>query len=99
MLCPSEAILAALVDGARRGGHFIVNMDTPAQLPAMVEPLYLALGARIDVQLALTPEDFEQAGRSTAKMIPSLQGQGPSGLRPLFLRLFNGVRGRGVLRS
>ena len=44
-----------------RGRHFIVNIDTPAQLPAMLEPLYLALGARIDVQVVLTPEDFEQA--------------------------------------
>jgi hypothetical protein len=55
-----EAAYFTVVDGAR-GGHFIVNIDTPAQLPAMLEPLYLALGARIDVQLALTPEDFEQA--------------------------------------
>jgi len=27
----------------------------------MLEPLYLALGARINVQLALPCEDFEQA--------------------------------------
>jgi hypothetical protein len=32
-------------------------------------------------------------------MIPSLQGRGPAGLRPFFLRLFTGVRGIGILRS
>jgi hypothetical protein len=55
-----EAAYFTVVDGAR-GGHFIVNIDNPAQLAAMLEPLYLALGAKIEAQLALTPEDFEQA--------------------------------------
>ena len=55
-----EAAYFTVVDGAR-GGHFIVSIDTPAQLPAMLEPLYLALGARIDVQLALTPRGLRRS--------------------------------------
>ena len=48
------------MDGAR-GGYLIVNMEDASQLPAVVEPLFFAMGATIKVNLVMTPEDLQKA--------------------------------------
>jgi hypothetical protein len=48
------------IDGAR-GGYFVVNMDDAAQIPALAEPLFLALGATVRFQPVMTPEDLGKA--------------------------------------
>jgi hypothetical protein len=55
-----EAVYFTDIDGAR-GGYFIVNIDDPSELPAMVEPIFHGLGATIEVHLVLTPEEFQRA--------------------------------------
>lgn len=55
-----EAAYFTDVDGGR-GGVLIVNMDDASQLPAVVEPLFFALGATIKVQLVMAPEDLQRA--------------------------------------
>jgi hypothetical protein len=45
------------VEGAR-GGYLIVNMDDASQLPAMAEPLFLGLGATVQIQPVFTLDDM-----------------------------------------
>jgi hypothetical protein len=51
------------VDGGR-GGYLIINLDDASQFPAVVEPLFFALGATVKLQLVMTAEDFEKASPS-----------------------------------
>jgi hypothetical protein len=64
-----EAAYFSDIEGAR-GGYIVVNMDDASQIPAMAEPLFLGLGATIQVHPVMTPEDLakgtpaiEQAAR------------------------------------
>jgi hypothetical protein len=52
-----EAAYFTGVEGAR-GGHLIVNMDDASQLPAIAEPLFLGLGATIQIQPVFTLDDM-----------------------------------------
>ena len=52
-----EAAYFSDIEGAR-GGYIVVNMDDASQIPAMAEPLFLGLGATIQVQAVMTPEDL-----------------------------------------
>jgi len=45
------------MEGAR-GGYLVVNMDDPSQIPAMTEPLFLGLGATVDLHPVFTLEDI-----------------------------------------
>jgi hypothetical protein len=47
------------MEGAR-GGYIVLNMDDASQIPAMAEPLFLGLGATIQVHPVMTPEDLEK---------------------------------------
>jgi hypothetical protein len=51
-----EAAYFTPVEGAR-GGHLIVNMDDASQLPAMAEPLFLGLGATVQIHPVFTLDD------------------------------------------
>ena len=55
-----EAAYFADIEGAR-GGYLVVNMDDASQIPANVEPLFLALGATVKVHPVFTPEDMPRA--------------------------------------
>ena len=64
-----EAAYFSDIEGAR-GGYIVVNMDDASQIPAMAEPLFLGLGATIQVHPVITPDDLakgapaiEQAAR------------------------------------
>src|ERR687895_1020114 len=55
-----EAAYFADIEGAR-GGYIVVNMDDASQIPAMAEPLFIGLGATVQVHPVMTPEDFGKA--------------------------------------
>ncbi len=55
-----EAAYFTAVDGAR-GGYLVVNMEDASQMPSMTEPLLLGLGATIQMQPVMTPEDLQGA--------------------------------------
>ena len=55
-----EAAYFVDIEGAR-GADIIVNMDDASQIPAFVEPLFLALGATVQVPPVFTPEDMPRA--------------------------------------
>ncbi len=60
-----EAAYFTDVEGAR-GGYLVINMDDASQIPAIAEPLFLALGATIQLHAVMTPDDL-------AKATPALQ--------------------------
>jgi len=55
-----EAAYFVDIEGAR-GGHLVVNMDEASQIPGMVEPLFLALGATVHTHPVFTPQDMPRA--------------------------------------
>ena len=52
-----EAAYFGPIEGAR-GGYLVVNFDQPSQIPAIAEPLFLGLGATIQISPVLTPEEL-----------------------------------------
>lgn len=55
-----EAAYFGDIEGAR-GGYIVVNMDDASQIPAIAEPLFLALGAAIHFHPVMTREDLGKA--------------------------------------
>ena len=55
-----EAAYFTDVEGTR-GGLLVVDMEDGSQIPNMVEPLLLALGATVRMQPVMTPEDLRGA--------------------------------------
>jgi uncharacterized protein DUF3303 len=55
-----EAAYFTDIEGGR-GGYIVVNMDDASQIPALAEPLFLGLGATIQVHPVMTPEDLGKA--------------------------------------
>jgi hypothetical protein len=55
-----EAVYFSDIEGAR-GGYIVVSMDDASQIPAIAEPLFLGLGATIQVHPVMTPEDLGKA--------------------------------------
>lgn len=55
-----EAAYFSDIEGAR-GGYIVVNMDDASRIPAMAEPLFLGLGATIQIHPVMTPEDLGKA--------------------------------------
>src|SRR5215213_763810 len=55
-----EAAYFVDVDGAR-GAHIVVDMQEASQIPLLVEPLMLALGAEIEVHPVMILEDLGKA--------------------------------------
>jgi hypothetical protein len=54
-----EAAYFTPVEGAR-GGYLVVNMDEASQIPAIVEPLFLGLGATVQIHPVFTLEDVDR---------------------------------------
>ena len=55
-----EAAYFVDVDGAS-GAHIVVDMEEASQIPPLVEPLMLALGAEIEVHPVMVLEDLGKA--------------------------------------
>ncbi len=74
-----EAAYFGPIDGAR-GGHLVVNFDDPSQLPAFAEPLFLGLGATIQIYPVFTPEELPtETLQQTAQKYGSRAPQDTSG--------------------
>jgi hypothetical protein len=58
-LKPEAAYFSDIVGG--RVGYIVVNMDDASQIAAIVEPLFLGLGAAIQVHPVMTPEELGRA--------------------------------------
>jgi hypothetical protein len=52
-----EAAYLTPMEGAR-GGYLVVNMDDASQIPAIVEPLFLGLGATVQIAPVFIPDDM-----------------------------------------
>jgi hypothetical protein len=52
-----EAAYFGSIEGAR-GGYLVVNMDDAAQIPTIGEPLFLGLGATVQIHPVFTPDDM-----------------------------------------
>ncbi len=55
-----EAAYFSDIEGAR-GGYLVVNMDDASQIPAVAEPLFLAMDATVQVHPVFTLEDIPRA--------------------------------------
>ena len=55
-----EAAYFSEIEGGR-SGYMVVNMDDASQIPAIAEPLFLGLGATIQVHRVMVPEELGQA--------------------------------------
>jgi hypothetical protein len=51
-----EAAYLTPIEGAR-GGYLVINMDDASQIPAIVEPLFLGLGATVQIHPVFTPDE------------------------------------------
>jgi hypothetical protein len=58
-----EAAYFADIEGAR-GGYLVVNMDDASQIPAIADPLFLAIDATVQIPPVFTPEDMPGAMES-----------------------------------
>ncbi len=56
-----EAAYFTAVNG-KRGGYFIVNMDSTSEIPRYAEPWFLTFDASVDFSPVMTPEDLAQSG-------------------------------------
>ncbi len=52
-----EAAYLGEIEGAR-GGYLVVTMDDGSQIPAIVEPLFLGLGATVQISPVFTPDEL-----------------------------------------
>lgn len=46
----------------KRAGIFIVNVQSPSDIPAFAEPFYLNFQANCTFRILMTPEDLQKAG-------------------------------------
>ena len=51
-----------LTDDGKRTAILIVNLNDASQIPALAEPWFLALNARIEIQPVMLPSDLQRAG-------------------------------------
>jgi hypothetical protein len=58
-----EAAYFRVIDGAR-GGYLVVTMDDASQIPALVEPLFLGIGATVELHPVMTVDDLMKAAPS-----------------------------------
>jgi hypothetical protein len=52
-----EAAYLSDIEGAR-GGYLVINMDDASQIPAIAEPLFLGMGATVQIHPVFTPDDM-----------------------------------------
>jgi hypothetical protein len=45
----------------RRGGIFVVNLESPSDIPRLAEPWFLSFNAEVEFRVAMTPEDLGKA--------------------------------------
>lgn len=45
----------------KRGGTFVVNVNSPSDIPVLAEPFFLTFNASVQFHVAMTPEDLGRA--------------------------------------
>jgi hypothetical protein len=55
-----EAAYFGTIDGFR-GGYFVVDIEDASQIVAMAEPIFLGMGATVDIKPVMTAEDLAKA--------------------------------------
>ena len=63
-----EAAYFADIEGAR-GGYLVVNMDDASQIPAIAEPLFLGLGATVQIHPVFTPDDMPRVTEAVEQAV------------------------------
>jgi hypothetical protein len=63
-----EAAYFTEIEGAR-GGYFIVNIDDSAQMPAIFEPLFLGLGATVQIHPVFTLDDMPRVTEAVEQAV------------------------------
>ncbi len=61
-----EAAYFTAIDGKRTGLIFF-DMQEPSQIPAIAEPFFMALNAKIEFLPVMTPEDVQKGLEEAAK--------------------------------
>jgi hypothetical protein len=51
-------------DDGQRAGSIVFDMKDPSQIPAVVEPWFLAFNARVSLRPIMNPQDLAKAGPS-----------------------------------
>ncbi len=64
-LKPEAAYYMSL--GGQRCAMFFANMESSVQIPAVAEPLWLAMGADVEIVPVMNQDEFNQAGPSIAE--------------------------------
>jgi len=59
-----EAAYFTEYDG-RRGGIFVVNVNSASDIPGLAEPFFLTFNAEVKFRIAMTPEDLAKTGLDT----------------------------------
>ena len=54
-------------ENGKRTGFIFVDIKEPSQIPAVVEPFFLALNAQVELCPVMKPEDLQKAGPSIEK--------------------------------
>jgi hypothetical protein len=63
-----EAAYLADIEGAR-GGYLVVNMDDASQIPAIAEPLFLGVGATVQIQPVFTLDDMPRVTEAVEQAV------------------------------
>ena len=48
--------------GGSRGGIIVANIERTSEIPSLAEPWFLSFNAKVEIELAMTPEDVGAAG-------------------------------------
>lgn len=54
-----EAMYFATIDG-ERGGYVVFDLQDPSDIPAVCEPLFQGLSAKVDIFPVMTAEDLQK---------------------------------------
>jgi len=54
-------------DNGNRSGSIVFDLQDPSQIPAVAEPWFLALNAKVSMRPVMTPQDLGKAGPALAE--------------------------------
>lgn len=52
-----------------RGGYIVLNINDASEIPGIAEPFFFWLGAELDFQPVMTPEDLAKGGPGIAAAV------------------------------
>jgi hypothetical protein len=63
-----EATYFTLSNG-HRTGYFVADLNEASDIPRLLEPLFLGLGAKLEVVPVMTPDDLQKASPDMGKAV------------------------------